>query len=57
MYIEGPSFWGLERIYWKQETVKRSQRTTSGRGGRGVSVLLVGDPTKMTTFGYESLQI
>ena len=46
MYIEGPSFWGLERIYWKQETVKRSRRTTSGSGGRGGSVLLVKRPNK-----------
>ena len=24
MYFEGPSFWGLEQIYWKQETLKHS---------------------------------
>ena len=36
MYIEGPSFWGLERIYWKQETVNRSrERQVDAEGGEG----------------------
>ena len=42
MYIEAPSFRGLEQIYQKRKTVKRSRGTTSGRGGRGSRVNVVG---------------
>ena len=56
MYIEGPSFWGPERIYWKQETVNAlGERHVDAEGGKGQCCWLR-DPTKMTTVGYEPLQ-